>query len=52
MVSLPVKTLAVEASGSVMDVTNYTSCKSTEEDVLKVRQENSRKNQCEKTKKK
>lgn len=36
MVSVPVKTLAVEADGSVTDVTNYTSCRSTEEDVLKV----------------
>ncbi|XP_070780632.1 transmembrane protein 132D [Enoplosus armatus] len=35
-VSVPVKTLAVEADGSVTDVTNYTSCRSTEEDVLKV----------------
>uniref|UniRef100_A0A3Q0RQZ8 Uncharacterized protein n=1 Tax=Amphilophus citrinellus TaxID=61819 RepID=A0A3Q0RQZ8_AMPCI len=35
-VSVPVKTLAVEASGSVTDVTNYTNCKSTKEDVLKV----------------
>ncbi|XP_035523396.1 transmembrane protein 132D [Morone saxatilis] len=36
MVSVPVKTLAVEADGSVTDVTNFTSCRSTEEDVLKV----------------
>lgn len=36
MVSVPVKTLAVEADGSVTDVTNYTSCKSTEDNVLKV----------------
>nr|XP_054600199.1 transmembrane protein 132D [Nothobranchius furzeri] len=36
MVAVPVKTLAVEADGSVTDVTNYTSCRSTEEDVLKV----------------
>lgn len=36
MVSVPVKTLAVEADGSVTDVTNYTSCRSTEEDILKV----------------
>uniref|UniRef100_A0A3Q4HXR6 Si:dkey-1d7.3 n=1 Tax=Neolamprologus brichardi TaxID=32507 RepID=A0A3Q4HXR6_NEOBR len=35
-VSVPVKTLAVEASGSVTDVTNYTNCRSTDEDVLKV----------------
>ncbi|XP_051268659.1 transmembrane protein 132D-like [Dicentrarchus labrax] len=36
MVSVPVKTLAVEVDGSVTDVTNFTSCRSTEEDVLKV----------------
>ncbi|KAM7369151.1 hypothetical protein PAMP_013444 [Pampus punctatissimus] len=36
IVSVPMKTLAVEADGSVTDVTNYTSCRSTEEDVLKV----------------
>ncbi|KAM3874370.1 transmembrane protein 132D [Diretmus argenteus] len=36
MVTVPVKTLAVEADGSVTDVTNYTSCRSTDEDVLKV----------------
>ncbi|XP_069370144.1 transmembrane protein 132D [Paralichthys olivaceus] len=35
-VSVPVKTMAVEADGSITDVTNYTSCRSTEEDVLKV----------------
>ncbi|XP_036974263.1 transmembrane protein 132D isoform X3 [Acanthopagrus latus] len=35
-VSIPVNTLAVEADGSVTDVTKYTSCRSTEEDVLKV----------------
>uniref|UniRef100_A0A671TQ71 Uncharacterized protein n=1 Tax=Sparus aurata TaxID=8175 RepID=A0A671TQ71_SPAAU len=35
-VSVPVNTLAVEADGSVTDVTKYTSCRSTEEDVLKV----------------
>uniref|UniRef100_A0A3B4G5M0 Transmembrane protein 132D-like n=1 Tax=Pundamilia nyererei TaxID=303518 RepID=A0A3B4G5M0_9CICH len=39
-VSVPVKTLAVEASGSVTDVTDYTNCRSTDEDVLKVSQEN------------
>lgn len=39
-VSVPVKTLAVEADGSVTDVTNYTSCESTEEDVLKVSSKN------------
>lgn len=42
MVSVPVKTLAVEADGSVTDVTNYTSCRSTEEDVLKVSHYNHR----------
>lgn len=36
MVAVPVRTLAVESDGSVTDVTNYTSCQSTEEDVLKV----------------
>lgn len=36
MVPVLVKTLAVEADGSVTDVTNYTSCRSTEEDILKV----------------
>ncbi|KAK2819004.1 hypothetical protein Q5P01_024565 [Channa striata] len=36
MVSVPLKTLAVEADGSVTDVTSYTSCRSTEEDVLKL----------------
>ncbi|CAJ1071180.1 transmembrane protein 132C [Xyrichtys novacula] len=36
MVSVPVKTLAVEADGSVTDVTNFTSCKSTEDSILKV----------------
>lgn len=35
-VSMPVRSLAVEANGSVTDVTNYTSCRSTEDDVLKV----------------
>ncbi|TNN71471.1 Transmembrane protein 132D [Liparis tanakae] len=35
-VSVPLRTLAVEADGSVTDVTNYTSCRSTEQDVLKV----------------
>uniref|UniRef100_A0A668A107 Si:dkey-1d7.3 n=1 Tax=Myripristis murdjan TaxID=586833 RepID=A0A668A107_9TELE len=34
--SVPVKILAVEADGAVTDVTNSTSCRSTEEDVLKV----------------
>ncbi|XP_032425015.1 transmembrane protein 132D [Xiphophorus hellerii] len=36
MVSVPVKTLAVEANGTVTDVTNFTNCKSAEMDVLKV----------------
>ncbi|PWA26382.1 hypothetical protein CCH79_00000765, partial [Gambusia affinis] len=36
MVSVPVKTLAVEADGTVTDVTNFTNCKSAEMDVLKV----------------
>ncbi|KAM9734420.1 transmembrane protein 132D [Menidia menidia] len=35
-VSVPVKTLAVEDDGSLTDVTNYTSCRSTDEDVVKV----------------
>uniref|UniRef100_A0A8C6V692 Si:dkey-1d7.3 n=1 Tax=Neogobius melanostomus TaxID=47308 RepID=A0A8C6V692_9GOBI len=35
-VSVPVKTLAVELDGTVTDVTNYTSCTSTQADVLKV----------------
>lgn len=35
-VSVPVQTLAVEADGSVTDVTNFTSCRSTEEGVLQV----------------
>ncbi|XP_056147186.1 transmembrane protein 132C [Lampris incognitus] len=36
MVSVSMKTLVVEADGSVTDVTNYTSCRSTDEDVVKV----------------
>ncbi|KAM9841699.1 transmembrane protein 132D-like [Aulostomus maculatus] len=36
IVSVPVKTLAVEANGSVTDVTSYTSCRSTEEEILQV----------------
>ncbi|KAM4532193.1 transmembrane protein 132D-like [Fundulus diaphanus] len=36
MVSVPVKTLAVDTNGTVTDVTNYTNCRSTEVDVLKV----------------
>ncbi|XP_034402995.1 transmembrane protein 132D [Cyclopterus lumpus] len=35
-VSVPLRALAIEADGSVKDVTNYTSCRSTEQDVLKV----------------
>ncbi|XP_055730194.1 transmembrane protein 132D-like [Salvelinus fontinalis] len=35
-VSAPVRTLAVEADGTVTDVTNYTNCRSTDENVLKV----------------
>ncbi|XP_011615962.2 transmembrane protein 132D isoform X1 [Takifugu rubripes] len=35
-VSVPLKILAVEADGSVTDVTNSTSCRTTEEDVLKI----------------
>uniref|UniRef100_A0A3B3VCC4 Transmembrane protein 132D-like n=1 Tax=Poecilia latipinna TaxID=48699 RepID=A0A3B3VCC4_9TELE len=36
MVSVPVKTLAVEANDTVTDVTNFTNCKSAEMDVLQV----------------
>ncbi|XP_072228202.1 transmembrane protein 132D-like [Leuresthes tenuis] len=36
MVTVPVKTFAVEDNGSLTDVTNYTSCRSTDEDVVKV----------------
>ncbi|XP_015254113.1 PREDICTED: transmembrane protein 132D-like [Cyprinodon variegatus] len=35
-VSVPVKTVAVEADGTVTDVTNSTNCRSTQADVLKV----------------
>ncbi|XP_028319277.1 transmembrane protein 132D [Gouania willdenowi] len=35
-VSVPVMTLAVEANGSVSDVTNYTTCRSTQVNVIKV----------------
>ncbi|KAJ7988472.1 hypothetical protein DPEC_G00323920 [Dallia pectoralis] len=35
-VAVPVRTLAVEADGSVLDVTNSTNCRSTDENVLKV----------------
>ncbi|KAM6985088.1 transmembrane protein 132D [Aplochiton taeniatus] len=36
MVSVPVRTLAVESDGTVTDVTNYTSCRSTDPEALKV----------------
>lgn len=36
LVKVPLQVLAVEADGSVTDVTNSTSCRSSEEDVLKV----------------
>ncbi|XP_019738119.1 transmembrane protein 132C-like [Hippocampus comes] len=36
VVKVPVKTLAVEASGSVTDVSSLTSCRSTDKEVLKV----------------
>ncbi|XP_035247542.1 transmembrane protein 132C [Anguilla anguilla] len=35
-VSIAVKTVAVAADGSVTDVSNFTQCRSTDEDVLKV----------------
>lgn len=35
-VKVPLQVLAVEADGSFTDVTNSTSCRTTEEDVLKV----------------
>ncbi|CAL8322334.1 unnamed protein product [Lota lota] len=35
-VAVPVRIMAVEADGSVSDITNATTCRSTEEDVLKV----------------
>lgn len=38
LVKVPLQVLAVEADGSVTDVTNSTSCRSSEEDVLKVGQ--------------
>lgn len=37
-VLLPIKTLAVEADGSLHDVTNFTSCSSAQEAGLKVGQ--------------
>ncbi|KAM9306599.1 transmembrane protein 132D-like [Pholidichthys leucotaenia] len=36
MVSVPVKVLAVEVDGSITDVTNMSSCRSMEEDIIKV----------------
>ncbi|KAI4899747.1 hypothetical protein NFI96_000964 [Prochilodus magdalenae] len=36
-VVVPVRTVAVEADGSVTDVSDFTDCSSTDEDVLKVR---------------
>ncbi|XP_048100215.1 transmembrane protein 132D [Alosa alosa] len=35
-VAVPVRTVAVEANGSVTDVSDFTDCSSTDEDVLKV----------------
>ncbi|XP_063051978.1 transmembrane protein 132D [Engraulis encrasicolus] len=35
-VAVPVRTVAVEADGSVTDVSDFTDCSSTDEDVLKV----------------
>ena len=35
-VAVPVRVMAVEADGSVSDITNATTCRSTEDDVLKV----------------
>lgn len=35
-VVMPVRTVAVEEDGLVTDVTDYTDCSSTNEDVLKV----------------
>ncbi|XP_061149954.1 transmembrane protein 132C-like [Syngnathus typhle] len=36
VVKVPVKTLAVEAGGAIVDVSSLTSCRSTDKDVLKV----------------
>lgn len=33
---MPVRTVAVEEDGAVTDVSDYTDCSSTDEDVLKV----------------
>lgn len=35
-VTVAVRTVAVEQDGSVMDVSDFTDCSSTDEDVLKV----------------
>lgn len=35
-VVMPVRTVAVEEDGAVTDVSDYTDCSSTDEDVLKV----------------
>lgn len=34
---MPVRTVAVEEDGAVTDVSDYTDCSTTDEDVLKVR---------------
>lgn len=39
-VVMPVRTVAVEEDGVVTDVSDYTDCSSTNEDVLKVRLRN------------
>lgn len=36
-VSVPVKVVAVQEDGSVVDVSNFTECRSADEDVIKVR---------------
>lgn len=36
-VVMPVRTVAVEEDGAVTDVSDYTDCSTTDEDVLKVR---------------
>ena len=36
-VAMPVRTVAVEEDGVITDVSDYTDCSSTDEDVLKVR---------------
>lgn len=37
-VVMPVRTVAVEEDGSVTDVSDFTNCSSTDEDILKVLQ--------------